>query len=402
MLFFEIKSNLFQLLQELMAMLLHSTRPTLSPKQILKEACPPSFQENHQQDCSEFLGHLLESLHTAENKYFKISSENNMPLLANDESSDASNMSMDTSSASSSIEPQVASRTLVQKTFDGSISIVHRCLNCGTTSRQNDSFRDLHLSFPDTETNSKGEYSVEDLLRHYCLKEKLDADNKYSCDTCNMLCDGERFINIVNPPLYLVLTLKYFKYDKENSMRTKLTHKVKLKPKISVKISSEDGNSKHNVHYRLYAAVVHSGYSMDSGHYYTYGSDQPDGASWYKFNDSCVTDCDISELEGLRSPNTPYVLFYEREYDGEQLAEDPINGCDDNMHPALDGLPSRLRNYVVSDNNRHEMEKRLRKPKANSVNNFSYNFSSDNNDDDNPPPTNCGGNQFAGSNPYIC
>lgn len=403
MLSIEIQSDLFDKLQQLLALLLHSDRPALSPNSFLKAALPPAFLEGHQQDCSEFLGQLLESLHTQE-KSFRIASTNRLQIASNqDESLDSTTTNPDSNSPPSSpnslqVEMKTTFSTLVQKTFDGSISITYKCLNCGTTSNQNDSFRDLHLSFPDTETNPKYQYSIEDLLDYYCSMERLDAENKYFCDFCQKLCDGERLINIVNPPRYLVLTLKYFKYDKKINMRTKLTHNVNHSPKISVKYASEDG-PKHQ-QYRLYAAVVHSGVSMDSGHYYTYGSDQPDDGSWYKFNDSFVTECNISALKSLRSPNTPYVLFYERDGDGDQSAA--IATSDDrDSYLALDDLPIRLRSYVDKENSRYEMEKRLRKPKLGPVHNFRNNFSS-NNDDDQPPPSSCGGNSFTSVNHYIC
>lgn len=400
MLFIEIQSNLFELIQRLLALLLHSNRPALSPDMILKAACPPAFHEGHQQDCSEFLGHLLESLHTQEKSHLS-SSRNQLQIDTNHTGDVCTESSPNTVSVSADDVTVETPRTLVQKTFDGSISIVYKCLNCGTTSKQNDSFRDLHLSFPDTETNTKHQYSIEDLLDYYCSMERLDADNKYYCDICRSLCDGERTINIVNPPRYLVLTLKYFKYDKKINMRTKLTHNVNHNPKISVKVLSEDGE--HFVRYRLYAAVVHSGVSMDSGHYFTYGSDHPNDGDgrWYKFNDSFVTECNITALKSLRSPSTPYVLFYERENENEHSAATTPNSCDDSSnYPSLNDLPTRLRTFVDHENNRYEMEKRLRQPKFGAVSNFPKNFSTDN-DDDQPPPSSCGGNSFDIANPYI-
>lgn len=410
MLFIEIESNLFHLLQRLLALLLHSHRPALSPDMILKAACPPAFHEGHQQDCSEFLGHLLEALHSQEKSFISPLSNHLQVASKHNGATTISVLNTNLNGSHSPslipIESQVAMnsspKTLVQKTFDGKLLIVYKCLSCGTKSKQNDSFRDLHLSFPDMETTSKHQYSIEDLLEYYCSMERLDADNKYFCDICKMLCDGERLINIVNPPRYLVLTLKYFKYDKKINMRTKLTHNVNHNPKISVKVLSEDGMNEYFVQYRLYAAVVHSGVSMDSGHYYTYGSDQPDDDSWYKFNDSFVTECNIAALKSLRSPNTPYVLFYEREYDdGHTAGIGHTNGNDVQNYPALAELPAQLRNYVDLENNRYEMEKRLRQPKLGVVNNFSNNFSSDN-DDDQPPPSSCGGNSFTNANQYIC
>lgn len=61
--------------------------------------------------------------------------------------------------------------------------------------------------------------------------------------------------------------------------------------------------------YKLYAAVVHCGSSVDSGHYYTYAKDSEE---WYKFNDCAVIQSSEEELCNLRPPETPYILFYSR------------------------------------------------------------------------------------------
>lgn len=61
--------------------------------------------------------------------------------------------------------------------------------------------------------------------------------------------------------------------------------------------------------YNLYAAVVHCGSDVDSGHYYTYAKDSEE---WYKFNDCAVILSSESELCNLRPPETPYILFYSR------------------------------------------------------------------------------------------
>ena len=82
--------------------------------------------------------------------------------------------------------------------------------------------------------------------------------------------------------------------------------------------------------YSLYAIVVHSGYSSDGGHYYTYARQPPnltseDGpeaeeavnksSTWYIFNDSKVsfTTFDSFKTISKRFPrDTAYLLFYQK------------------------------------------------------------------------------------------
>ena len=84
-------------------------------------------------------------------------------------------------------------------------------------------------------------------------------------------------------------------------------NKVYHDEEITLKIITEIGQL-ITLKYILFAAIVHSGYSLDSGHYYTYAADHPD--CWFKFNDNYVTKCSIQELHNLPNSNTPYILFY--------------------------------------------------------------------------------------------
>lgn len=306
--------------------------------------------------------------------------------------------------------------TLIQTTFSGQTTITHKCLNCAFLSTNTDYFRDLQLSFPEIK-NDQTNYSVQNLLDYYCQPEKLDGDNQYSCDECKNLSDGERYIHIITAPKNLILTLKHFKYDQNYHTRAKLMHKIHLDETISLNLVQSENEKSVVVKYVLYAAVVHSGTSMDSGHYYTYAADIP--SRWYKFNDNYVTECSINDLHNLSSPNTPYILFYQMNSQNsiggagcsmsddvdESLMKKPC--LNENLStinnklsclPALEELPVHLRDLVNKDKNSYieeirNLQQKRQKPCPSTIR---KDYKDSDNDDS------CGGNNFNDFNRYIC
>ncbi|XP_017774911.1 PREDICTED: ubiquitin carboxyl-terminal hydrolase 38 [Nicrophorus vespilloides] len=336
---------LFFKLQSLFALLQFSERSSLSPSEILTAARPPGFQMGQQHDSSEFLGHLLDVLHEQER------------LIGN------SNEHDDATTSGSNIT------TVVKKSFGGKTLTMSQCNNCGARSERMDTFRDLQLSFPSDADNQ----SVQTLMDYYLQKEKLCDDNQYHCDECCGLTDGERITRIIEPPPRLVLTLKHFSYDPKTQARTKILKRVQLDDNVYV-----DSNE-----YKLYAAVVHCGSSVDSGHYYTYAKDCED---WYKFNDCFVMKSKAEELCGLRSPEAPYILFYSRV---DCSDPEPMGKCD---------LSSRLQSVLSRDYADLDAEKK--KPKLS----ISAPPRPNNKDDYDPPPPGCGGGGFMDStqNRFVC
>lgn len=82
--------------------------------------------------------------------------------------------------------------------------------------------------------------------------------------------------------------------------------------------------------YSLYAIVVHSGYSSDGGHYYTYARQpsQNSEENWYIFNDSKVSFSSFQSFKSVskRFPrDTAYLLFYQKVAGGGKLQQDKIN-----------------------------------------------------------------------------
>ena len=65
--------------------------------------------------------------------------------------------------------------------------------------------------------------------------------------------------------------------------------------------------------YRLYAIIVHEGYSTSSGHYYTFIKNQ-ENHHWYKYDDDVVKHVG-PDLNGVKKfTQNAYILFYKKFY----------------------------------------------------------------------------------------
>lgn len=303
-------------IQKIFALLHFSGRSELNLKFAMQYIRPFEFIAGLQHDSSEFMGSLLDKLHEADKKYLNninkssIESEATSSVV-NDENKSMQDVSMNMESDGIIFDygtmhktvdntSELNQSTIVQKVFGGKISTTCVCSACNSKSISVDSFRDLALSFPQKEENeddwdAASKYSVQELLDYYFLSENLtlDGDNQYHCDKCKILCDGVRYTELLQSPKNLILTLKHFCYDSRYHTRSKL-HINKMSHDEVIKVNVVVGEEVRTVNYKLYAAVVHSGISLDSGHYYTFARDNNE--VWYKFNDNYVSTTHDREL----------------------------------------------------------------------------------------------------------
>lgn len=210
-------------------------------------------------------------------------------------------------------------------------------------------------------------------MDYFISPEHLSGENRYQCDSCGGLHDAWRTIQIIQSPSHLVLTLKLFQFNSATGQRTKLLHWVHCSESIQLYQQS----------YKLYAAVIHSGSNIDTGHYYTLARDET--LVWHMFNDSLVVPCDPPPWS---PPDTPYILFYTRFEEKLQPAVDLLSLP--SLHSHLMELVNRddfeWRKEIKSEEERH----RERGKQQSSLQPGPHNPDKDSNNGGNPPGS-CGG-----------
>ena len=250
--------------------------------------------------------------------------------------------------------------TLVQKVFGGRMMTSFHCDRCQSKSEFSDWFTDIHLPIPQisppdiqkqqlsqalqtintssepssqvdgggggTSSSSNVEVSsapaprtsskppLSSLLKSYFEPERLSGDNKYFCERCDGYEEAERRVSVVTPPECLIITLLRFKYDTATQRRVKIMTGLEYPQYLNLPVGEAGSPGEHEECYKLYGVVVHSGYTSDGGHYYTWVRSSEN--HWRILNDSSVDENqDWSQFVGRTSQNssqTPYLLLFTR------------------------------------------------------------------------------------------
>ncbi|KAF6036792.1 USP38 [Bugula neritina] len=333
-------------LQTVFAFLQLTQRASLSPHSFVKASLPTWFVEGEQQDSSEYMRFLLDSIHEETDKV------NRQLTLQSDQ--------------------KLLDYTL---SFTGSDTVTTRCEKCSTMSSSHQKFYDISLHF-DEESSNTDILDLTDMLGKAFKDENLVGDNQFYCNSCAGLQDATRSLSGFSLPSCLVLTLCRFSYN------VKLNKHIKIRAPVQYPSNLEILNKK----YMLNAVIVHSGTSLNGGHYYTYARSlsSPSG-QWYLFNDSRVTPCaSPAELSSKTCKNsrlssdTPYLLFYT---DMDSVPSTPLVGA--MVNPTLRQLVVRddlsLLREVQAAAERKSAEKKA--CQGNILSWYSYT-----DDDDNIPP----------------
>lgn len=161
------------------------------------------------------------------------------------------------------------------------------------------------------ETIENMETSIEELLEHQCSLEKLDAENVWTCDKCNVKNRPYRRMSYWQLPEILILSLKRFSYEQIGFefIPKKINTKVNYDPFGFLDMEPYLSNSLSETKFVLYAIICHTG-TLDSGHYYAYCRNlKTEKPIWLKYNDEDITE--VRHLDRLITKDA-YVLLYQR------------------------------------------------------------------------------------------
>ncbi|KAB0340424.1 hypothetical protein FD754_023142 [Muntiacus muntjak] len=219
--------------------------------------------------------------------------------------------------------------TLIRQIFGGTWRSQIQCLHCLGVSDTFDPYLDISLDIMAAQ-------SVEQALRELVKPEKLDAENAFDCGACLQKVPATKRLTLLSTPQVLVLVLKRFTQvsGAKRAQEVRYPQCLDLQPYMSEWKAGPLG-------YVLYAVLVHSGWSCERGHYFSYV--RAGNGQWYKMDDAKVSSCD----ESAALSQSAYVLFSSREGAWQAgagggaaapLTADPIHSGDPD--PAGPGEPA--------------------------------------------------------------
>ena len=148
------------------------------------------------------------------------------------------------------------------------------------------------------------------------LNNMFNVDKQKFIKYCENKNDEEykvfqSFENILNFSKLLIIQTNIYKF--EGIVKTKQYNSIKFEKIFNVKSYLLCDNKTDKI-YNLIGIVIHSGESMNEGHYYSYCADITNRKIWYKCDDSDVNIINIDDIIGNEHEmKNAYLLFYELE-----------------------------------------------------------------------------------------
>eukprot|EP00347_Sterkiella_histriomuscorum_P016052 403354669 len=258
----------------------------LSAIVLIKKVAQGLFEVGRQCDASEFLLCLLENMIQASFGYL-----NNVPF-------------------------KLQRETVVSKIFQGMLERQIICCSCSNMTMIEEAFLDLSLNIANTNNDQRMSHTQMsnqpvdflDCISEFFKTDILDEQNKYHCQSCGRLSKAQTRFRMKNLPKVLIVHMKRFTH-----LGTKLKTPLNFPEYFSFDSDYllEDVAFKEQQHqYKLYALIVHQGYSAHKGHYYSYIR-PTNSDNWYKYDDESVKLIENLESQVL-STQKAYILFYQK------------------------------------------------------------------------------------------
>lgn len=235
------------------------------------------FRLGRQEDAHEFLRYVIDACHNTCLRLKKLQQHRRKAVVNGSGNED------------------FGGNSVVMDIFGGSLQSQVKCLSCGKESNKVDEIMDISLDVMHSA-------SLKEALHKFFQAEVLDGNNKYKCDNCKKLVSAKKQMSILQAPNVLVIQLKRF----EGIFGGKIDKAIAFEEVLVLSSYMCKASQDPHPEYNLFASIVHSGFSPDSGHYYAYIKDAMN--RWYCCNDSFVS---LSTLKEVLSEKV-YILFFSR------------------------------------------------------------------------------------------
>ncbi|KAH3668439.1 hypothetical protein OGAPHI_002193 [Ogataea philodendri] len=270
------------------------------------------YSNLEQQDGSEFLNYILDSLHEDLNE------NGNHPKLAELTKKEEEQREQLPIRIASTIEWERYLKTnfsIIVDIFQGQIMSQLKCLECSTTSTTYNAFSTISLPIPEQGSRT----TLKACFDEFVKPEILDSDDSWFCPHCNKKQRTMKQLRISRLPQVLIIHLKRFKMGNYlTKLNTYIDYPTELSldkywPDVKSEIERQElgrlpiRGQVPPFRYRLYGVVNHYG-NLINGHYTSF-VDKGAGNGWCLFDDDKVyKNSPVSKVVN----GDAYMLFYER------------------------------------------------------------------------------------------
>ncbi|KAH8887674.1 cysteine proteinase [Thozetella sp. PMI_491] len=228
---------------------------------------------------------------------------------------------------------QVGNNSIVDKYFRGVEAVILQCDQCKQVTRNYQVFDFLCLPL------QKNRNTISSLQECFEQLTHTERPEGITCEECEAKNSRSRRTRLARLPDRLILQLNRFRRDgayvqQISKNRDRVNFPIRgldMSPyfidSFDRKVPDNSPNAElgktHQFRgpfiYDLYAAIVHTGSTNHSGHYWSYAKDDSsrDVEDWWKLNDAQVSQIKVSDDEKgcgvfMEQGAEPYVLFYRR------------------------------------------------------------------------------------------
>ena len=293
----------------------YSITPTSFKKTIGKKN--PMWNEYNHQDSQEFFNFLISTMEEETGRKvdfipgsnFKIENNKNDPLKT-----------LLKLKAQSSWENFIKNEySALKLIFNGLQYSKQKCDFCNNISNSFQTFTTLQINIPLNKKNPQLDFNktftLTECLNDLIQEEKLDYNNRLTCELCKRKNKASKQTKIWKPPKILVIHIKRFHMDMFGRVTRKICNKV-LYPIIDFNIEKyihEDSPYRKQNMYNLFGINLHQEFghlaSINSGHYTSILKNRHEG-NFYHYNDHYQIE-KVDSVNILQNKNA-YLLFYYR------------------------------------------------------------------------------------------